>query len=153
MKRFLFPLASALRIRKMQAEVEEMKLFRLTAELGDCQRQLNDIGIAARERPEALTNFGYITGPELVEIDSRSVFLKKEKIKILAREAELLHRITAAKGLIREATQRVELLETLQTKARKEWQITADKELQTLAEESYNSLQGRLSADDADQRR
>ena len=81
---------------------------------------------------------------ELVEIDTLAVFLKSEKKRLTAREGELLHLITSARRLVQQATQRVELLETLKKDVLRKWQVEVDQELQTLAEESHmHQLQSR----------
>ena len=144
MKRFTFSLESALRIRKIQAEVENAKLARLEAERADCRQQLNLLPMEGRKRPDAIRALQPMEREELVEIDSIAAFLKREKKRLTIREGELLHQITSARRLVQQATQRVELLETLKKDVRRKWQIEVDQELQTLAEESHmHQLQSR----------
>lgn len=144
MKRFTFSLESALRIRKIQADVENAKLARLEAERTDCRRQLNLLPIEGRKRPDAIGAMQPMGRDELVEIDNLAAFLKREKKRLTVREGELLHLITSARRLVQLATQRVELLETLKKDVRRKWQIEVDQELQTLAEESHmHQLQSR----------
>ncbi len=144
MKRFAFPLESPLRIRKIQADVENAKLARLEAERADCRRQLNLLPIEGRKRPDAIQSMQPMERNELVEIDSVAAFLKREKKRLTAREGELLHLLATARRSVQQATKRVELLETLKKDLRRNWQIEADKELQTLAEESHmHQLQSR----------
>ena len=144
MKRFAFPLESALRIRKIQADVEIAKLARFEMERADCRRQLNLLPIEGRKRPDAILAMQQLERIELVEIDSVAAFLKREKKRLTAREGELLHLLASARRLVQQATQRVELLETLKKDVRRKWQIEVDQELQTLAEESHmHQLQSR----------
>ena len=144
MKRFTFPLESALRIRKIQADVENAKLARLEAEKADCRRQLDLLPAEGRKRPDSIRAMQPMERDELVEIDNRAFFLKREKKRLSAREGELLHLITGARRLVQQATQRVDLLETLKKDVRRKWQIEVDQELQTLAEESHmHQLQAR----------
>ena len=144
MKRFAFPLESALRIRKIQADVEIAKLARFEMERADCRRQLNLLPIEGRKRPDAIHAMQPLERDELVEIDSVAAFLKREKKRLTAREGELLHLLASARRLVQQATQRVELLETLKKDVRRKWQIEVDQELQTLAEESHmHQLQSR----------
>ena len=144
MKRFTFSLESALRIRKIQAGVENAKLARLEAERTDCRRQLNLLPIEGRKRPDAIRALQPMEREELVEIDSIAAFLKREKKRLTIREGELLHLITSARRLVQQATQRVELLESLKKDVRRKWQMEVDQELQTLAEESHmHQLQSR----------
>ncbi len=144
MKRYAFPLESALRIRKIQADVEIAKLARLEMERADCRRQLDLLPLEGRKRPEAIQSMQPMGRDELVEIDSLAGFLKREKKRLTAREGELLHQLTSARRLVQQATQRVELLETLKKDLRRKWQIELDQELQTLAEESHmHQLQSR----------
>ena len=144
MKRFAFPLESALRIRKIQADVENAKLARLELERTDCRRQLDLLPLEGRKRPEAIRAMQSMGRDELVEIDTLAVFLKSEKKRLTAREGELLHLITSARRLVQQATQRVELLETLKKDVLRKWQVEVDQELQTLAEESHmHQLQSR----------
>ena len=144
MKRFTFSLESALRIRKIQAGVENAKLARLEAERTDCRQQLNLLPMEGRKRPDAIRALQPMEREELVEIDSIAAFLKREKKRLTIREGELLHQITSARRLVQQATQRVELLETLKKDVRRKWQIEVDQELQTLAEESHmHQLQSR----------
>ena len=139
MKRFQFPLETALRVRKLEAEVEEAKLLRLERERAECRRAMDQLAATARKRPACLaTGNEPVTPPQLEDMDRLAAFVKKERRKLSALEGSLLHKIAVARGQLRQAEQRVELLEKLKTKEKDRWRLEADKELQTLAEESYN---------------
>ena len=67
-----------------------------------------------------------------------SAFIKKEKQRLIAVEGALLHKIAFTSGQLQQAEKREELLQRLKSKEKDRWRLEADKELQTLAEESYN---------------
>ena len=138
MKRFQFPLETALRVRKLEAEVEEARLLRLERERAECRRLIDQLAVTARKRPTCLASGEPVTPPQLEDMDRLAGFVKKERQRLSALEGDLLHKIAAARGQLRQAEQRVELLEKLKDKEKDSWLHEADKELQTLAEESYN---------------
>ena len=138
MKRFQFPLETALKVRKLEAEVEEAKLLRLEREKAECRRSLDQLAATARQRPACLLTEEPVTRAQLEDMDRLGVFVKKERQRLSDLEGALLHKIATGRGQLRQAEQRVELLDRLKAKAKDGWRQEADKELQTLAEESYN---------------
>ena len=54
MKRFAFPIESALRIRKSHADVENAKLAHRETESADCRGQLELLPLEGRNRPMAI---------------------------------------------------------------------------------------------------
>ena len=138
MKRFQFALETALRVRRLESEVEEAKLLGLERERAECRRSMDQLATAARRRPGCLLSGDPVSPAQLEDMDRLSVFVKKERQRLTALEGALLHKIAVSRGQLKQAEQRVELLEGLKTKEKDHWRHEADKELQTQAEESYN---------------
>ncbi len=138
MKRFQFALETALRVRRLEAEVEEAKLLRLELERAECRRNLDQLAAAARRRPACLLTGEPVSPAQLEDMHRLSAFIKKEKQRLIAVEGALLHQIAFTSGQLQQAEKREELLERLKSKEKDRWRLEADKELQTLAEESYN---------------
>lgn len=137
MKRFEFPLATALRWRVLQKSQEEDKLVRLNASRDALQAKLRAIddersGTLVREACNM-----FVTGSELRQLGSYLVGLETQRL-ITQNQLAVVER-TIADQRIRcmDAGRAEELLVSLRRKKLKEWRYKADLELETLAAESY----------------
>ena len=137
MKRFNFPLEAALRVRGMQVEIAETRLLRMEVAKAACRRQMEQLHSERRTRPALLLSEESVSAETLVELDRFSEYARRESSRLATKEFEINGQIIAQQLIVRTARQRSELLISLQEKAKKEWQIEFDKDLQTLAEESY----------------
>ena len=138
MKRFAFPLETALKVRKLEAEVCEAKLLRLERDRAQCRRAIDQLATEARKRPASISNGELVTAREIEDMERLGPFIKRERARLTSLEASLLHKIALLSDQLRQARQKVELLVKLKTKSKELWQKESDKELQTLAEESFN---------------
>ena len=137
MKRFNFPLDSALRIRGMQLEAAETRLLQLEAAKAACRRQMEQLHSDRRTRPAQLLAEPTVSAETLAQLDRFSEYARRETTRLSSKEVEINGQISAQQMIVRTARQRSELLVSLRDKAKKEWQVEFDKDLQTLAEESH----------------
>jgi flagellar export protein FliJ len=139
LKKFEFRLASVLRLRETQLMIEKNKLQQLFAERAKVENNLKSI---AEERQESSTWIQGLASPGSADLRALSAFLLGSK----AREARLQQALIGAEELIAAQRQRTllaernqKLLDNLKTKQRAEWQREFDKELETVAQEAWQS--------------
>ena len=144
MTRFHFRLASVLRLREMQLEVEEEKLQILLHDIAQKERA---IAAMSEERTSAVdfvqkqTNIGH------AELRALSAFL----LGTSARAAQLRENVERTKTLAAEQRQRVmaaqrneRLLVKLKAAKLSEWQAQYDHELETVAQDTWTAVQNTL---------
>ena len=137
MKRFNFPLESALRVRRMQVDAAETCLQQLEAAKAACRRQMETLHSERRTRPAQLLAEESVSAETLAQLDRFSEYARHESARLASKDVEISGKISAQQLILRTARQRSELLDSLKDEAKKVWQIEFDKDLQTLAEESY----------------
>ncbi len=139
MKKFEFRLASVLRLRETQLAVEKNKLQQLFAERAKLQKTLAAIA-EERERAEAWIQ----AASDATSGDLRvlSAFLLGSK----SRETTLLQALQGCDSDIAQQRQRAlqaernqKLLLNLKDKQKSEWQAEFDKELESVAQEAWQS--------------
>lgn len=138
MKKFRFSLDAALQLRRRRVEAEEEQFRRIVTALeavSAAARQLtnelrsaeNDVGVSLTTAVElqALDRFRAVAARRLREYEAQSEAIRRD----LARQQQRLF----------DARRDEELLLKLKAKARAQWQLAADKELQDIADEAYLS--------------
>ncbi|HEX8985102.1 MAG TPA: flagellar FliJ family protein [Bryobacteraceae bacterium] len=136
MQRFQFRLASVLKWRGLQLDVEKSKLQALFGErnraiaglarLEDCRLEANRI-LAA----------GSVDGQSLAALGEYRSSLQRSGEKIRAAAADCERRIAAQQQCLAEAERRVRLLERLKERRLEEWNREAARELEALASETF----------------
>lgn len=137
MKAFRFPLDRALHLRRMQLEVEQVRLQQIQAEISRIHSSvtaLEQFGVETRT---------WISGSKL--LDSGSIctvadFQKRSRQVVLAmaqRTRDLRGQAEAQKARVLEARRRIRLLETLRESRHAEWLSEADREQETFAAEAF----------------
>lgn len=139
MKKFEFRLASVLRLRETQLTIEKNKLQQLFSERAKLESNLRSI---SEERRESSVWIHQMTSPTSGDLKALSAFLLGSK----ARETTLAQAIESCDAEIGEQRQRTlqaernqKLLLNLEGKRRVEWQREFDKELETVAQEAWQS--------------
>ncbi|HVX66552.1 MAG TPA: hypothetical protein VHA11_08120 [Bryobacteraceae bacterium] len=136
MQRFRFRLASVLKWRGLQLELEQSKLETLFAERNRCQAELARLEACRSEADRILTGPS-IDSQQLAALDSHRAALKRSREKTRSSEADCERRIATQRAAVAEAERRVRLLERLQQRRREEWDLEAARELETLASETF----------------
>jgi flagellar export protein FliJ len=144
MTKFHFRLASVLRLREIQLAVEEERLQILLAEL---TRMEHSLAAMSEERRAALAFVQKQTAVGHAELRALSAFL----LGTGARAAQLREAIQQTKSMAAEQRQRVtlaqrneRLLLKLKDAKLSEWQAQYDRELETVAQETWRAVQNVL---------
>ncbi len=139
MKKFEFRLASVLRLREAQLEIEKNRLQELFAERQKLQNSLISI---SEERAASQTWIQNMAEPTSADLRALSAFLLGSK----SREATLRHSIQNCNGDIAEQRRRTlaaernrKLLLNLKARQKAGWQNEFDKELEAVAHEAWQS--------------
>jgi len=140
MRKFRFRLDSVLRLRSMRLSIERDKLGQAMAETARLENQIQDL---AAERAAAIAFVQNEPGAGNSELRALSAYLLGYETR-LAHSQEALE---AARLRVVEQRQRTvaadrdeRLLLKLQAQRRAEWQVAADRELEALAQESWNAV-------------
>ena len=133
---FRFRLESVLNWRRTQLEVEEGKLRREIAALGELDRLREQAGQAGVNAENQVRQWRPVTGADLAALGAFRKALETEKGRIAARRKAQAARAAAQQTALMEARRRCRLLERLKERRFEEWRIAAAKELEELASEA-----------------
>jgi flagellar export protein FliJ len=140
MQKFRFRLDSVLRLRALRLSMEQDKLGKALAEATRLERAA---GALAAERAAAIEFVKNEPRAGSTELRALSAYL----LGYEARRVQLQKSLEVARVRVTEQRQRVvaadrdeRLLLKLKEKQRTEWQVAADRELETLAQESWNAV-------------
>jgi flagellar export protein FliJ len=140
MQKFCFRLDSVLRLRSMRLTMERDKLGQALAEIARLEQQIQDL---AAERAAAIAFVRNEPGAGNGELRALAAYLVGYETR-LAQSQEALE---AARLRVEHQRQRTiaadrdeRLLLKLQAQRRAEWQLAADRELEGLAQESWNAV-------------
>lgn len=137
MKRFSFPLERVQRWRRGQAELEEMNLRHLLAELHATDARRRHL-VEEREQAEAaILSQKTAAAEELSGLDSFRQYVKAQGRALDEIRRQQQEKIAAQRQRVIEARRRLELLERLHHKARGEWQAAFNKEQEDMAAELF----------------
>jgi flagellar export protein FliJ len=140
MQQFRFRLESVLRLRALRLTMEREKLGRALTEIDGAEHAISAI---AAERAEAITFVQNQPGAGNSELGALSGYL----LGYEPRLAKLRQSLEAARLRVAEQRQRVlaadrdeRLLVKLKANRHAAWQVEADRELEVLAQESWNAV-------------
>lgn len=137
MKRFDFPLEKVRRWRHEQAEVEEVRLQKLFAELRaiEAERQLMEAERTTAEAAvRALPDFA---PQDFVNLETFRHYVKDRLRQIDQKRVHQQTKVDQQRKILLEAQRQFELLDTLRQKALVEWKAAESKEQEELAAELY----------------
>jgi flagellar export protein FliJ len=140
MQKFRFRLDSVLRLRTLQLTVEREKLG---CALGEATAAEQALTALAAERAAAVAFVQNETGTGTTELHALSDYLlgyepNHNKLRISLEAARL--RVTEQRKRVVAADRAERLLLKLKADRLAEWQLAADHELETLAQESWNAV-------------
>ena len=146
MKRFQFPLERVRRWRGEQADLEEMKLERLFADLNGMERQREELS-AERTQAETILNCGQpISADELSRLDAFRQYVQARCNALHRLEREQAAKIAEQRQRVMQATRQFELLERLRKKNLLQWSAASSKEQESMAAELYLARRRRSSS-------
>lgn len=136
MQRFQFRLASVLGWRALQLELQKSKLENLVAERRRSEQDLARLGEQQRDA-ERMLALDAVEGHELATLDGHRYWLRRAGERLRTACAECDERIAVQRARVTEAERRVRLLERLKERRLAELQLESDRELETLASETF----------------
>lgn len=137
MKRFHFPLESALRFRERQWEVEQAKLEALLGEAAGLERRRRENAGLADEADEGLRRARAVTGEDLAAAAAYRRYLDREEEQLRGQARECEGRIGEQRGRVIEARRRFRLIEKLRERRLADWSAGAAQELEMEAGELF----------------
>ncbi len=136
MQRFRFRLASVMKWRTVQLELEEDKLQSLFAERNRALAELARLE-QSRKEADSILKADQVDGQALAALDNHRAALGRNRQKVRTSMADCERRIMAQRAKVTEAERRVQLLERLKERRLEEWNAEAAKELEALASETF----------------
>jgi len=136
-KRFTFPLERVRRWRSEQADLEELKLQQLRAEMGrlESARLSLTAEITGAER-RVLDQFS-MDAIELTSLGSYRLHMQHRIRELDTRKDQCAAKIVEQRQRVMEARRQAELLDRLRGKALDEWESALNKEQEALASELF----------------
>lgn len=136
MKRFEFTLDKVRQWRHGQAEVEELKLQKLHADLRavDLEREQIDDERAGAEQIRLMPG---VSAQDLANLDTFRQYIQAEILANVKKRSQCQAKVEEQRQKLIEARRQYELLDRLRQKALTEWQAAQDKEQEELAGELY----------------
>ena len=137
MKRFQFPVEKVRLWRDQQAQMEELKLQQLHAELHRFVTQQQDLQNEANCADVALKQRGPIAADELARLDDFKQYVRARSKTLDEQRRRLEAKTALQQQALLEARRKVELLNRLKKQALSKWISARDKEQEDLSSELF----------------
>lgn len=137
MKRFDFRFQNVLKWRALQLELSEEQLQKLFHEMRALEAQQASFAAAQSEAERAVLEAPSVAAQDLAALDGHRRWVKTQQRRLARQIRDCDARITTQREQVRKAEQDLKLMEKLRDRRLSEWTATADKQHQTLAEESF----------------
>jgi hypothetical protein len=143
MKAFEFPLRQALAWRRTQLETEENKLRQLAAKAEELRLAVVKLDLVKGQAESTVRTGTAIDAVDLWAWAAYRQRLLAELRALAGRQRECEQQMAAQCERTREAQRQCRLLEKLEERRRAAWRIEADREMESLAAESFLALWNR----------
>jgi len=137
MQAFRFPLAKVLHWRRLQLELEENKFKRLTAALAQLDHTGAELAAAAVRAEMQVRAWSPLAGRDLAALAGFRVHVREQERTLAVRRAECVQKIASQQNAMLEARRRCRLLERLEDREFRDWQVLSSREIEQLAAESH----------------
>ena len=144
MKRFQFPVERVRLWRHEQAEMEELKLQQLNAELLRLTTQQQDLQNEAARSEEALRQGGPIVADELARLDDFKQYVRAHSKTLDEQRRQNEAKTVEQRKVLIEAKRKAKLLNQLKEKALSTWSSAHNKEQEELSAELFLAKRKRL---------
>ena len=144
MKRFRFPLDAALLLRRRRVEVEESQYRQIANALGAVAAAARQLASEVQAAEEDVVGISVSTATQLQSLDRFRSAAARRLREFEAKSAAIRRDLARQQQRLVDARRDEELLLKLRAKARAQWELDADKELQDIADEAYLSQWVRL---------
>jgi hypothetical protein len=135
--RFQFHLQRVLDWRRTQLEIEEAKLRQATASVAAADRARAEVEAAANQTEVEVRRWDPVAGRDLQALGDYRLHARSQEQALAARCEECAREAAAQQARMLEARRRCRLLERLRERRLAEWKVAEDRELDSLASESY----------------
>jgi len=137
MRAFEFPLRQALKWRTTQLELEETKLRQFSASLEEMALAAVRLDLVKSRAEVAVRQSAVVEAGDLWALAAYRQRLIAELQALAQRRTACERQAAAQRQKVLEAQRQCRLLEKLEQRRRAEWQKEADRELESLAAESF----------------
>ena len=137
MRSFHFPLEGVLGLRRTQLEIEEAAYLRLLAELAALDRSRAELEVLGIQAEVQVRQWRPLSGTDLAALAAFRGALQAKEQSIAARRGEAEKKTRAQLAAMLAAQRRCRLLERLRDRRLAEWRYETNREIETLAAESY----------------
>jgi flagellar biosynthesis chaperone FliJ len=137
MKAFRFPLEQVRSWRHEQAELEELKLQKIHAELQSLVRLARQVQGEAEQAARSVLSGALVAADELASLDAFREFTRGRLKQIAEQTRQCQERAEQQQKRLIEARRQFELLDRFKKKALAEWRLARDKEQEELAAELF----------------
>jgi hypothetical protein len=137
MRAFEFPLRQALQWRRTQLELEENKLRQLAGGLEEMALAAIRLDLARGRAEVAVRQAAVVEAGDLWALASYRQRLIAEAQALALRRTACERQLAAQRQKVLEAQRQCRLLEKLEQRRRAEWRREADREMESLAAESF----------------
>ena len=150
MKAFQFPLDRALKIRRIQQEIERGKLQTLTRDREQLDLSANAVRAEAANTRSALSDQPVLPAIEMSTMPDYQRGAAQRIVKLQLQKQDLLRQIVDQQNLTLEADRKVKLMERLRSQRLAEWESQVQKEQENFAADAYLARWASLSASQAE---
>ena len=137
MKRFEFRLERVRKWRQDQAELEEMRLQQIYAQLRGLEEEEREVAASTERFHRGVVAQESVTAQELGALEAYQDYTRHEIRRLQAKQKEVKAHLEKQRQRVLEAHRRVQLLDGLRDKALTAWTTARDKEQEELGAELY----------------
>jgi flagellar FliJ protein len=137
MKRFDFRLASVWSWRHLEREMEQARLEGLLAELREIENRLAGLEAERRASARAVLGRGELDAAELSALEAYLRERARRREALAGARADCGRRIEEQRRRVLEAERNARLLDKLKDRRLAEWRAECNRELETLAAETF----------------
>ena len=137
MKAFHFPLDKVLDWRRIQLELEEARCKQQAASLAALDRQRAEVEASGIRAEIQVREWSPIAAGDLSALGNFRLHVKLQESAIARRRFEAAQKLAEQQKLMLEARRRCRLLERLKDRRLTEWTAERDREVETIAAESF----------------
>ncbi|MFN7994700.1 MAG: hypothetical protein U0Q18_13920 [Bryobacteraceae bacterium] len=137
MQRFIFSLERVLSWRRNQMDVEKGLLQQLTSDLDKVALAQVKADLLRRKVEQGVRDSAVVEAVELWALSAYRARMLREEAELARRKQDCERKIAAQRDQLREAERRCRLLERLEQRRRSAWTQAMDREMDTVAGESY----------------
>jgi flagellar export protein FliJ len=145
---FRFSLERVLELRRLQLQAEEEKLARLQQQLERIDQRVNAIASTELKSEWALRKMPAVAASELHTLSDFQARVRKVQAALAVEKQQITKEIQAQRARLLNARREFRVIEKLKERRFKVWQYQADREIEGLAADAYNSKLIRLREDE-----